>query len=245
MERHAILQHKPKEPSEQVKQTHAPTHEPYEKWCSLCVANKGRQDPLRRQAHEDVGHSVVSRMRDEDDKLTVLIVHDRDTNMCGGACPTQQKGGRSFQYLVTELSRFIVQTGHVEVSPKCDCEPSTTSLSEAVRKACAGLRITVHLEPTPTGNHQANGAAEAIWCMCFVQRPICLYNRSKMQRDAPSRSLDVCTQCIHGPLFTAAGYTIILLSTRRQLDMSVQQADFTPARLLFLERQSWATSRQT
>ena len=168
MERHAIPQRKPKEPSEQVKQTHALTHEPYEEGCSLCVANRARQDPHRRQAHEGVGHSIISfdfgycsRMKDEDDKLTVLIVHDRDTNMCG-AFPTQQKGGRSFQYLVTELIRFIVQTGHVEVSLKCDCEPSTTSLSEAVRKACAGLRITVHLEPTPTGDHQANGAAETM-----------------------------------------------------------------------------------
>ena len=168
MERHAVPPRKPKEPSEQVKQTHALTHEPYEEWCSLCVSNGARQDPHRCQAHEDVGHSFVSfdfgycsRMRDEEDKLTVLMVHDRDTNMCG-AFPTQQKGGQSFQYLVTELSRFIVQTGHVEVSLKCDCEPSTTSLAEAVRKACASLRITVHLKPTPTGDHQSNGAAETM-----------------------------------------------------------------------------------
>ena len=83
MERHAIPQRKPKEPSEQVKQTHALAHEPHEEWCTFCVANRARQDPHRRQAHEGVGHSVVtfdfgycSRMRDEDDKLTVLIVHD-------------------------------------------------------------------------------------------------------------------------------------------------------------------------
>ena len=167
-ERHAIPQRKPKEPSEQVKDVHALTHEPYEEWCSLCVTNRARQDPHRRQTHEGVGHCVVSfdfgycsRMKGEEDKLTVLVIHDRDTNMCA-ALPTQQKGGRSFQYLVTEMSRFIVQTGHTELSLKCDCEPSTTSLAEAVRKACAGLRIVVHLEPTPTGDHQANGAAEAM-----------------------------------------------------------------------------------
>ena len=66
------------------------------------------------------------------------------------------------QQPLPEMSRFIVQTGHTEFSLKCDCEPSTTSLAEAVRKACAGLRIVVHLEPTPTGDHQANGAAEAM-----------------------------------------------------------------------------------
>ena len=102
-ERHAIPQRKPKEPSEQVKDVHALTHEPYEEWCSLCVTNRARQDPHRRQPHENVGHSVVSfdfgycsRMKGEEDKLTVLVTHDRDTNMCA-ALPTQQKGGRSFQ----------------------------------------------------------------------------------------------------------------------------------------------------
>ena len=142
-ERHAIPQRKPKEPSDQVKEVHALTHEPYEEWCSLCVSNRARQDPHRRQAHEGVGHSVVSfdygygycsRMKDEEDKRTVLVIHDRDANMCA-ALPTQQKVGRSFQNLVTEMSRFIVQTGHTELSLKCDCEPSTTSLAEAVRKA--------------------------------------------------------------------------------------------------------------
>ena len=60
VERHAVPQRKPKEPSDEVKQTHALTHEPYEEWCSLCVSNRARQDPHRRQHHEGVGHSVVS-----------------------------------------------------------------------------------------------------------------------------------------------------------------------------------------
>ena len=138
----------------------------------------------------------------------MLIVHDRDTNICG-AFPTQQKRSRSFQYLVPELSRFIVETGQVEVSLKCDCEPSTTSLAEAVHKACAGLRITVHLEPTPTEIISQMGQLR-LWCMCFVQKPICLYNKSKMPPDEPSPSLDVCTLFTHGPWFTAAGFTTSL-----------------------------------
>ena len=39
---------------------------------------------------------------------------------------------------------------------------STLALAEAARKACAGLRIVVHLEPAPRGDHQTNGAAEAM-----------------------------------------------------------------------------------
>jgi len=35
-------------------------------------------------------------------------------------------------------------------------------LIEAVKRACMGLNIVVHAEPAPTGDHQANGAAESI-----------------------------------------------------------------------------------
>ena len=182
-------------------------------------------------------------MRDEDDKLTVLIVHDRDANMCG-AFPTQQKGGRSFQYLVTELSRFIVQTGHVEVSLKCDCEPSTTSLSEAVHEACAGLRITVHLEPTPTGDHQANGAAEA---MMHVLR-----SKANLLVQQIEDAIG-CTKPVFGCLHPVYSWAIVhsgwlhnhFVVNIKQLDLSVQQADSILVRLLFLEKRSWATSRQT
>ena len=38
-ERHAIPQRKPVEPSEAVRDAHNLTHEPYETWCSLCVAH--------------------------------------------------------------------------------------------------------------------------------------------------------------------------------------------------------------
>ena len=45
---------------------------------------------------------------------------------------------------------------------RCDGEPSTLALLESVKRACAGMRIVVHSEPSPTGDHQSNGAAEAI-----------------------------------------------------------------------------------
>eukprot|EP00435_Cladocopium_sp_Y103_P013590 s5234_g3.t1 len=116
----------------------------------------------------ELGHSVISfdffycnRMKDESDKLTVLIVSDRDTGLCA-AMPTLQKGGKSLNYLVTEMCRFVVQCGHTAVGLRCDSEPSTLALLEAVKKALAGLRIIVFPEPAPTGDHRANGAAEAM-----------------------------------------------------------------------------------
>ena len=118
VERHAVPQRKPVEPSAAVRDAHNLTHEPYETWCPLCVAHRARQDGHRPQTHEAASHSVISfdfffcsRMKDETDKLTVLVLSDRDTGLCL-ALPTLQK--------------------------------------------------VVHAEPAPTGDHQANGAAESM-----------------------------------------------------------------------------------
>ena len=167
-ELYAIPQRRPVEPSAAVRDAHNLTHEPYEACCSLCVARRARQDGHKVQTHETSSHSVISfdfffcsRMKDEPDKLTALVLSDRDTGQCL-ALPTLQKGGKSISYLVTEMCRFIVQCGHTEVGICCDGEPSTLALLEAVKRARAGLRIVVHSEPAPTGDHQANGAAEAM-----------------------------------------------------------------------------------
>eukprot|EP00435_Cladocopium_sp_Y103_P071092 s421_g36.t1 len=168
VERHAVPQAKPVTPSDAERAAHNLTHEPYQTWCSLCVSHRAKQDVRKRQTHESTSHSVISfdffyctRMTDESDKLTVLMLTDRDTGMCL-ALPTLQKGGKSLSYLVTEMCRFVVQCGHTEVGLRCDGEPSTMALLEATKRALTGLRIVAHSEPAPIGDHRANGAAEAM-----------------------------------------------------------------------------------
>ena len=161
-------QRRPEEPSEQEVKTHNLTHEPYKEWCKHCVAHRARQDAHKPLRSHEVGHSVMSfdfgyasRKEGDKDKVTFLTVADRDTGLVA-AIPTLQKGGRFLRYLTTEFVRFIVSTGHRELGLRYDCEPSCLSLSEAVKKACRGVGILVHLEPTPVGDHQANGAAETM-----------------------------------------------------------------------------------
>ena len=102
------------------------------------MAHRAKQDGHKLQTHETTGHSVISfvfffctRMKDESDRLKVLALGDRDTGLCL-ALPTLQKGGRSLSYIVTEMCRFIVHCGHTEVGLRCDGEPSTLALLEAV-----------------------------------------------------------------------------------------------------------------
>ena len=118
-------------------------------------------------ALDRVGHSVISydygfcsKLDDGSDKLPCLVMHDRDTRLLG-AIPTAQKGGKYLQYVITEFVRFIMHTQHKEVALRSDLEPTNLAILDGVRKTCRGLGITIHHEPVPVSDHQANGAAES------------------------------------------------------------------------------------
>ena len=151
-------------PSQSMIGEHALTRYPYVDWCETCVMHKARQDAHVVQEHDGKQHSVISfdfgfASRTEGDKLTVLFIHDQFTKLMG-AIPTPQKGGKSLKYIVTEVVRFIMQTNHKEISLRCDCEPAALAILDSVKKTCRNLGIITHHEPTPVGDHQANGAAE-------------------------------------------------------------------------------------
>ena len=64
------------------------------------------------------------------------------------------------QPLCTEFCRFILWLGHETISLKCDQEPSTLALLEAVRKTCRCLGVKTIVETVAPGSHASNGAAE-------------------------------------------------------------------------------------
>ena len=168
-QRFPIEQKKPDEPSQAAIDAHNLVHEPYAEWCPHCIAHRARQDVHSRRSEQGLrsDHSVVSwdfgfcsrTSDDTDDKLTALYLHDSFTGLLG-VVPTPQKGGKYLSHLTTEVTRFIVQTGHSVVGLRCDAEPSTLTLLSSVRKTCQALGIGTHAEPTPVGDHQANGGAE-------------------------------------------------------------------------------------
>ena len=107
----------PTEPSDEERNRHNLTHQPYASWCEVCVANRGRQDGHRAHPEPSSGASVVSfdfgylsRLEAEDDpKLLALYICDQHTKLAHVA-PTPAKGGRYLKYLTTERCRFILFT---------------------------------------------------------------------------------------------------------------------------------------
>lgn len=166
MERVALSPHVPSTPTEAEMSEHCLTHIPFRDWCTLCIANKSRQDQHQREGHSSSTHSVVSfdfgfsgRGVSDDDSITVLFMHDRATKMMH-AVPSLTKGGASLPYLTSELCRFVISTGHQQVGLRCDNEPSTLALLDSVRRAFKGLGIHTVVERTVPGNSEANGGAE-------------------------------------------------------------------------------------
>lgn len=164
--RNANPQPQPEVPSEQEVADHMLTHYPYRAWCEQCLQHKARQDVHRSEDHVSSANSVISfdfgfcqRHADGSDKLTVLVCHDRQTKLVH-AIPTMSKGGKYLQYLTTELTRFIVYTGHLSVTLRCDNEPSTVAILQSTRKACRALGIKTGVELVAVENHPANGAVE-------------------------------------------------------------------------------------
>ena len=165
----------PSVPTQAEIDNHNLTHEPFKEWCEVCTMYRSRQDKHVASSHEHAGHSVLSfdfgfcsRMPGDDDKLTCLVLKDRDTQLVH-AIPTPQKGGKSLQYLVTEFVRFIMHTQHKELSLRSDLEPTNLAILDAVRKTCRGLGIVIHHEPVPVGSHESNGAVESTLQQICVQ----------------------------------------------------------------------------
>ena len=88
---------------------------------------------------------------------------DRHTGF-GLALPTQQKRwSQSLNYLVSEMSRFVIYCGHSEIGFRCDGEPHTCTFGSSKEISnCLECCCACNSEPTPVGDHQANGAAEAM-----------------------------------------------------------------------------------
>ena len=157
----------PVEPSEIERREHNLVHIPFKPWCQLCIANKSRQDKHHNEPHDTSAFSLISfdfgfssRVTGDADKLTILCVHDRATKLIH-SIPAEQKGGKSFQYLLGELCRFIMWTGHQTISLRSDNEPSCLALIEGAKKYLRGVGIQVNVETVVPGNKQANGAVES------------------------------------------------------------------------------------
>ncbi|CAE7834903.1 RE2 [Symbiodinium sp. CCMP2592] len=169
----------PTEPSPEEVAKHRLTHVPYQPWCPLCVATRGRRDAHRGdEAHRSAGGwpvlcmdlmyaslegSVCEFMKQapasKEKKLTVLVCVDRDTGMIHSV-PLPGKDTTALQHAAKEVLGFLSYLGRTEVEIRGDNEPPMVALCDKVVEARNKAGLSTRKTPSQPYEHQTNGAAE-------------------------------------------------------------------------------------
>ena len=159
-------------PGAEIVRLHNLTHCPYQSWCEVCVASKGRSDHYHREAPQPMDGDIARIQMDfmfvgaegtfVDElrvRATVLMVICKDD---GNLSATEVRS-KIDEYGVEMVLRFLSTYESVEI--KTDGEPS---IVEVARRVQARRDKTTTLAQTSVGGHQeiraverANGTAQA------------------------------------------------------------------------------------
>ena len=94
-------------------------------------------------------------IQEDADTFPILICRDSRFGQTGATCCERKE---PTAYSISFLVGFIKDLGFRRTILKCDNEPSTKSLQDAVIQACAGVEVIP--EGPPEGDHMANGRVE-------------------------------------------------------------------------------------
>ena len=155
----------PKNPTSREKQEHEDTgHAVYRSWCAACVEGRGvggqhRIELLEEEEREKTtpiaafGYGFLT--QENADTFPILTCRDSRYGQTGATC-CERKGPTA--YSISLLVGFIKDLGFRRIILKCDNEPSTKALQDAVIHACVGVEVIP--QGPPKGDHMANGRVE-------------------------------------------------------------------------------------
>ena len=155
----------PDSPSEMEIRTHNLTHLPFRAWCPHCVQGKGKAAQHRTLSERspviqvDYGFLTVP---DSKEQVTVMTAIDIITGLATASVVTS-KGANL--HAVTELKRFILETGRSFAFLQSDQEPSIKAVLQAVIKQLPGLT----LRGAPTHSSASQGSVERYHQTLFSQ----------------------------------------------------------------------------
>ena len=154
----------PKNPTCREAQEHEDSgHAVYRSWCAACVEGRGvrghhRIELLEEEERETtpvVAFDYGFLTQENADTFPILICRDRRYGQMGATC-CEWKGPTA--HSISFLVGFIEDLGFCRLILKCDNEPSTKALQDAVIHACVGVGVI--LQGPPEGDHMANVRVE-------------------------------------------------------------------------------------
>ena len=155
----------PKNPMSREKQEHEdPGHVVYRSWCAACVEGRGVGGQHRIELLEEEERERTTPIaafdygfltQENADTFPILICGDSKYGQTGATC-CERKGPTA--YSISFLVGFIKDLAFRRIILKCDNEPSTKALQDAVIHACVGVEVIP--QGSPEGDHMANGRVE-------------------------------------------------------------------------------------
>ena len=137
-----------KNPMTRVKQEHEDSvHAVYKSWCAACVEGRGvggqHRIELLEEEERDRTTPIVAfdygfLTQENADTFPILICRDSRYGQTGATC-CERKGPTA--YTISFLEGFIKDPGFRRIKSKCDNEPSTKALQDAVIQACVGVEV--------------------------------------------------------------------------------------------------------
>ena len=143
----------PKNPTSREKQEHEDSgHAVYRNWCAACVEGRGvggqHRNALLQEEERERTTSIVAfdygfMTQESAGTLPILMCRHGRYGQTGATC-CERKGPTA--YSISFLAGCTKYLGVRSFILKCDNEPSTRSLQDAVIQACAGVEVIPHTD---------------------------------------------------------------------------------------------------
>ena len=157
----------PENPTSREKQEHEDSgHAVHRSWCAACVEGRGvggkhrielleEEEQERERTTPIVAFDYGFLTQENADTFPILICRDSRHGQTGATC-CERKGPTA--YSISLLLGFIKDLGFRRIILKCDDEPGTKALQDAVIHACVGVEVIP--QGPHEGGHTANGRVE-------------------------------------------------------------------------------------
>ena len=133
------------------RQSHEATHSPFRAWCEICVKAK-RPDGKHAKQVANPEHILVIEFDSASamdtpggPKISMMVATD-SIHVAIFADLARRKGGQD-DYVMQSFQNYIDRLGLVKAELKCDQDPSTLGVANALIKRCQSTALIVTATP--------------------------------------------------------------------------------------------------
>ena len=143
---------KPHEPTKEEPQPHEATHCPFRAWCEICVKAKSPDGKHAKQVVNPEHIPVIefdhafATDTPGGSKFSMMVATD---SIHGSifAVVARRKGGQDVVYVMQSFQNYNDRLGLVKAELKCDQEPCTLDVANALIKRCQSTALIVTATP--------------------------------------------------------------------------------------------------